>query len=477
MKKRLLLAGKYQRREGSLDEVRTQRTITMSIGTAAYQRAASIAMRAQDRRKTRAQREGSEDVMYARTKYKVALLGSHLPRHCGIATFTSDLHDALQAECSEIEPFVIAVNDTGRRYVYHDQVRLEIFEGEIASYRRAADFLNANSVDVLCLQHEYGIYGGKSGAHVLALLRELRMPIVTTLHTILAEPTASQRFVMDELTQLSERMVVMSQHGAALLRRVHQVPESKIDLIPHGIDSVPLGDGSKDSLGLEGQSVILTFGLLSPDKGIEYMIDALPAILARFPNTVYIVLGATHPHVKEFDGETYRLMLENRAKRLGVESQVRFHNQFVSRGELREFLSAADIYVTPYLKPEQITSGTLAYALGSGKAVISTPYWYAEELLADGRGLLVPWRDSVAIAKHVIELLANESDRHAMQRRAAAYMKEMAWPTVARQYVQSFEQAAQGHKVPLSNPFHEWTIGSQPAELAELRSVSSSFDE
>jgi len=346
--------------------------------------------------------------MHVRSNYKVALLGSHLPRQCGIATFTSDLNDALQAECTGVEPFVVAVNDVGRQYVYRDQVRFEISETEIASYRRAADFLNVNSVDVLCLQHEYGIYGGKSGAHVLALLRNLRMPIVTTLHTILAEPTASQRCVMDELTQLSERLVVMSQHGAALLGRVHHVPDSKIDLIPHGIDSVPVDGGSKDSLGVEGQSVILTFGLLSPDKGIEYMIDALPAILARFPKTVYIVVGATHPHVKEFGGETYRLMLESRAKQLGVESQVKFHNRFVSRVELREFLSAADIYVTPYLKPEQITSGTLAYALGSGKAVISTPYWYAEELLAGGRGILVPWRDSNAIAKNVIELLAND---------------------------------------------------------------------
>jgi glycosyltransferase involved in cell wall biosynthesis len=390
-----------------------------------------------------------------------------MPRQCGIATFTSDLSDALHAKSPESDSFVVAVNDVGRRYAYRDQVRFEISEGEVASYRRAADFLNVNAVDVLCLQHEYGIYGGKAGAHILALLRELRMPIVTTLHTILAEPSVSQRIVMEELAQLSARLVVMSQHGAALLQKVHQIPDSKIDLIPHGIDEVPTDGGSKDLLGVEGQSVILTFGLLSPDKGIEYVIDALPAILARFPKTVYIVLGATHPHVKEHHGETYRLMLENRAKRLGVESHVRFHNRFVSRVELREFLSAADIYVTPYLKPEQITSGTLAYALGSGKAVISTPYWYAEELLAEGRGILVPWRNSDSISQNVIELLGNDTARRAMQKRAASYGVEMAWPSVARRYSQSFEQAVVGYGERHRN--NGVTPASLPVELPELK--------
>jgi len=384
--------------------------------------------------------------MHAKSKYKVALLGSHLPRQCGIATFTSDLNDALHAECSGIESFVVAVNDVGRRYIYCDRVRCQISEGEIESYRHAAEFINSSSVDVLCLQHEYGVYGGEAGSHVLALLRDLRMPIVTTLHTILATPNVSQRIVMNELIQLSERLVVMSQTGASLLSRVYQVPKSKIDLIPHGIHDVPANPNSKSSLGLQGQSVILTFGLLSPDKGIEYLIEALPAILARFPKTIYIVLGATHPHVKQVDGEAYRRNLESRAKQLGVASRVRFHDQFVSRNELREYLSAADIYVTPYLKPEQITSGTLAYALGAGKAVISTPYWYAEELLAGGRGILVPWRDSEAISANVIWLLANESERSAMQARATSYTKDMAWPKVAQQYRLCYEQAVSGYR-------------------------------
>ena len=372
---------------------------------------------------------------------RVAVLGNHLPRQCGIATFTTDLSDALTAEFPKLDCFVVAMNDAGKRYAYPARVRVEVAESDIASYQRAADFLNVNMVDVVCVQHEYGIFGGKAGSHVLALLRKLRMPIVTTLHTILGEPDPMQRRAMDELTQLSERLVVMSMHGAALLRDIHGVPEHKIDVIPHGIPSVPSGGRGKKQLGIEGKSVILTFGLLSPDKGIEYVIDALPTIVGRYPETIYMVLGATHPHVKERHGETYRLMLKDRAQRLGVDSSMVFDNHFVSRDELTEFLSAADIYVTPYLKPEQITSGTLAYAVGAGKAVISTPYLYARELLAEGRGILVPWRDPQAIAREVIDLLSNDTKRLALGERAAAHGLRMVWPAVARRYVKSFERS------------------------------------
>src|ERR1019366_6102507 len=375
------------------------------------------------------------------TLQKIALLGNHVPRQCGIATFTADLSDALAGERRDIDCFVVAMNDAGRHHDYPDRVRFEIAEADMASYRRAADFLNVNTVDVVCVQHEYGIFGGKAGSHVLGLLRELRMPIVTTLHTILAEPNSHQRAVMDELTGLSERVVVMSEHGAALLESVHGVPKSKLAVIPHGIPSLPLASQSKDRLGVEGKSVILTFGLLSPDKGIEYVIDALPEIRERHPETVYIVLGATHPHVKERHGETYRLMLENRAQRLGVDSSMIFHNRFVGQDELVEFLSAADIYVTPYLNTEQITSGTLAFAVGSGKACISTPYRYAREGLADGRGVLVPARDPGAIAREAIDLLSDDGKRSLMCEKAAAYGRDMAWPAVARSYLRVFEEA------------------------------------
>jgi glycosyltransferase involved in cell wall biosynthesis len=233
----------------------------------------------------------------------------------------------------------------------------------------------------------------------------------------------------------------MSEQGAELLRQVHHIRNSKIDLIPHGIPLVPPTGGSKHRLGVEGQTVILTFGLLSPDKGIEHVIDALPEICAHYPATVYIVLGATHPHVVERHGETYRLMLEHRAQRLGVDGNMIFHDRFVSQEELVEFLSAADIYVTPYLQPAQIASGTLAYALGAGKAVISTPYLYARELLADGRGVLVPWRDPSAIAREVIDLLGDENRRRNLCERAAVYGRSMLWPAVARRYVASFARA------------------------------------
>jgi glycosyltransferase involved in cell wall biosynthesis len=398
---------------------------------------------------------------------KIAMLGNHLPRQCGIATFTSDLSGAIAAAHPEIECFVLAMNDPGRRHAYPPRVRFEIAESEMASYRRAADFLNVNAVDVVCVQHEYGIFGGKAGRHVLQLLRELRMPVVTTLHTILAEPDPLQRGVMDELTSLSERLVVMSASGATLLREVHGVSADKIDLIPHGIPLLPAASRSKDRLGVEGRPVILTLGLLSADKGIEYVIDALPEVLAQFPDALYVVLGATHPHVKAQHGESYRIMLENRARSLGVDSNIIFHNRFVSDEELAEFLAAADIYVTPYLKPQQITSGTLAYAVGSGKAVISTPYWYASELLADGRGILVPWRDPQAIATEVVGLLGDEAKRRALSERAAACGKDMLWPAVARTYVRSFEVACDRHAERQRMVFQAKTLGKRPAELPE----------
>jgi glycosyltransferase involved in cell wall biosynthesis len=399
---------------------------------------------------------------------RIAMLGNHMPRQCGIATFTTDLTDAVGREFPGIDSFVLAMNDPGRRYTYPARVRFEIAESDLACYRRAADFLNVNTVDVVCVQHEYGIFGGKSGSYLLRLLRELRMPIVTTLHTIVREPTPLQRQVMDELTRLSERIVVMSEYGAALLREVHGVDAAKIDLIPHGIPGAPHAEHSKDRLGVQGRKVILTFGLLSPDKGIENVIEALPAIVRRHPDTLYVVLGATHPRVKEQRGETYRLSLEARALRLGVDSSLIFHDRFVSAGELAEFMSAADIYVTPYLNAEQIASGTLAYAVGSGKAVVSTPYHYARELLADGRGVLVPARDPAAIAEAVVDLLSDDAKRSAMEARAAEYGRAMAWPAVARRYVETFERARQEHSSRLRTVFQAKTVDKRPAVLPDV---------
>lgn len=395
------------------------------------------------------------------------MVGNHTPRQCGIATFTTDLSDALVALSSDNECLVLAMNDGEQRHLYPDKVRFELAEADLGAYRRAADFLNVNAVDVVSVQHEYGIFGGPVGSHIVAFLRELRMPIVTTLHTILAAPTPQQRTVMDAIAQLSERLVVMSQRGAELLGQVHDVPSHKIDLIPHGVPALPRAQSSKRHIGVEGKRVLLTFGLLSPDKGIEHVIDALPAILARFPEALYIVLGATHPHFKARHGETYRLMLESRARQLRVDASVIFHDRFVSQAELNQFLAAADLYVTPYLKAEQITSGTLAYAVGSGKAVISTPYWYAEELLADGRGVLVPWRDPSAIARAAIDLFGDDARRDEICRRAAAYGRGMSWPRVAQDYLDSFDRARATHADRSRNVFQARTLASRPVELPE----------
>jgi glycosyltransferase involved in cell wall biosynthesis len=399
---------------------------------------------------------------------RLAILGNHLPRQCGIATFTTHLADALTRALPHVDTFVLAMNDAARRHAYPSRVRFEIAEGDLASYRRAADYLNVNDVDVLSVQHEYGIFGGKAGAHVLALLRDLRMPIVTTLHTVLSAPGPAQRAVMQDLARLSDRLIVMSEAGADLLTRVHGIAADKIDRVPHGIPHVPVDPASKQRLGVEGKNVILTFGLLSRDKGVEYVIDALPAILAVYPETVYVVLGATHPHVIEHEGEAYRLMLEARAQQLGVEEHLIFHNRFVAQDELTEFLSATDIYITPYLQAEQITSGTLAYTVGAGKAVISTPYIYAREVLADGRGMLVPYRDAPALADRVLALLSDPDRRIEMCSRAAAYAVGMTWPAVAGLYVDSFERADAECGRRRRTSFRARTLASRPAGLPEI---------
>lgn len=402
---------------------------------------------------------------------RIAFIGNYLPRQCGIATFTTDLCEAVAAEYSGTTCIALPVNDLEAGYAYPPRVRFELTEKDLESYRRAADFLNINNVDLVCLQHEYGIFGGRAGSHILALLRELRMPIVTTLHTILRDPDPDQRRVLEEVAALSDRLVVMSERGAEFLQEVYGVSPGKIDQIPHGIPDVPFVDPSfhKDLFGVEGKIVLLSFGLLSANKGIENVIAALPAILAKHPNVVYIILGATHPHVKRHDGETYRLSLQWLAQEKGVEGQVIFYNRFVSLEELVEFIGAADIYITPYLDAAQITSGTLAHTLGAGKAVISTPYWYAEEMLAEERGTLVPFRDPAALAEQVIDLLDNESKRHAMRKRAYLFGRAMVWPQVARRYMDSFERtrAERRHFIPPG--FTAKALDKRPGELPPLK--------
>ena len=373
----------------------------------------------------------------------VAVIGNYSPRQCGIATFTTDLCEALAGVAPEARIDALAMNDRPAGYAYPPRVRFELPQNDALAYRRAADFLNLQNPDVVCVQHEYGIFGGAAGSHLLALLEQLRMPVVTTLHTILNEPDAQQRLVLIELARRSERLVVMSERGAGFLHDIYGVPAEKIDLIPHGIPDVPFVDPNfyKDELGAAGNTVILTFGLLSANKGVENVIAAMPAILAQHPNVVYVVLGATHPHVRQHEGERYRARLQDLARSLGVAEHVRFYDQFVELDELVRFIGAADIYVTPYLNPAQITSGTLAYTVGAGKAVISTPYWYAEEMLAGGRGAIVPFRDAPAVADAVTGMLENEAERHAMRKRAYALGREMTWPVVGQRYMESFSRA------------------------------------
>lgn len=402
---------------------------------------------------------------------RIAFLGDYLPRICGIATFTHDLAESIAYAAPGSDCFVGAVNDRVQGYDYPARVRFELQEKELDSYRRAADFLNFNNADVLCVQHEFGIYGGPAGSHLLALLKEVRMPVVTTLHTILREPDAAQRKVMEELAARSDRLVVMAHRGAEILREIYDVPDAKIDIIPHGIPDLPFIESSyyKEQFGVEGRQVLLTFGLIGPSKGIEYVIEALPEIVRQHPNVVYLVLGATHPHLMAREGEQYRLSLERLAEERGVQEHVIFYNRFVSLDDLKEFIGATDIYLTPYLNEAQITSGTLAYVFGAGKAVVSTPYWHAQELLSDGRGVLVPFRDAKAITDGVCALLDDAPRMEKIRQDAHGMGREMIWPAVAQRYLESFQRASADRKITPRAAFAEWTLDSRPRALPPQR--------
>jgi glycosyltransferase involved in cell wall biosynthesis len=378
---------------------------------------------------------------------RIAFIGNSLPRRCGIATFTTDLQQAISASRSGLETFIVAMTDHGRDYDYPSSVALQIKADNIEDYARAADFLNAGRFDTVCLQHEFGIFGGESGAHILTLLSRLTMPVVTTLHTVLAKPTTVQRAVLNGIVEASSKIVVMADKARELLRSVYHVPDDKIEIIAHGIPDVAFvgPDAAKATLGFGGKAVILTFGLLSPNKGIEVMIDAMPSILKRRADAVYVVLGATHPNLVRDQGETYRESLMARVRELGVEHHVVFLDQFVDQATLLEFISMCDVYVTPYLNEAQMTSGTLAYSFGLGKPVVSTPYWHACELLADGRGVLVPFGDAAAIGSEIGELLADDVRRQAMCKRAYAVSRTMTWERSAERYMSVFENARQGH--------------------------------
>jgi len=372
----------------------------------------------------------------------VAVIGNYLPRLCGIATFTTDLVEALSAEAPDINCWAVAMNDKPEGYAYPGKVRFVVNQNKLADYSVASEFLNIGQTDIVCVQHEYGIFGGPAGSHLLKLLGELRMPIVTTLHTVLRDPTPEYREVMHKLSDLSDKLIVMSQKAFDFLKDIYAVPKEKIAFIHHGIPDMPFIDPNfyKDKFGVEGKKVILTFGLLSPNKGVENVLQALPSVLKEHPDVTYILLGATHPNIMKERGEEYRISLQQMVRKLNISDHVTFHNRFVELKELCEFLGAADIYVTPYLEECQITSGTLAYAMGTGKAVISTPYWYATEMLAEGRGIIVPFKSPDAIAEHITDLLDNDMKLQTMRKKAYTFCREATWKEVSRRYLEVFSE-------------------------------------
>lgn len=377
---------------------------------------------------------------------QIALLGTYPPRRCGIATFTKDLGDALEAvRPGACEVGVLALDDTDEGYSYPPRVKFHIRDGSVPDYLRAADFLNIYQVDLLLVQHEYGIFGGRCGAHLLHLLDNVRVPVITTLHTILTEPSPHQRAILLDLARYSETVVAMSHRGKRILHEIYGLSEEQVVVIPHGIPDVAFVDPVfyKDTLGVEGRKVILSFGLMHPGKGFEVVIKALPEVIKQHPDVIYVILGATHPHVLRATGDAYRNSLHQLVNRLGLDAHVRFDNKYVDDEELIRYILAADIFITPYTSPAQITSGTLSYAVGAGKAVISTPYWHAEELLADGRGRLVPFNDARAMAREIMYLLENEQEYNAMRKRAYQYGRRMIWCEVGRRYHELFDRVLQ----------------------------------
>ena len=382
-------------------------------------------------------------------RISVAFLGSYVPRRCGIATFGHDLAVAL-TEHVDSRPLgvservqYIAMNDRDGTYDYGPEVVAQIGQHRKEDYRNAAELLNTSKIDVVSLQHEYGLFGGDCGEYLFDLLDRLRKPLVATLHTVLTAPSERQRDVLRRICGRSDTVVVMAERARALLDEVYGVPGDRVKLIPHGVPDVPLGDTEpfKERFGLSGRPTILTFGLLSPNKGVELMLEALAKVVPDCREVAYVVLGVTHPGVVRESGESYRMSLESLALKLGIHKNVTFHKRYVSLADLCEYLQAADLYVTPYRDKEQITSGTLAYALASGKAIISTPYWYAQELLADGRGRLIDFDDVDGLADNLRDLLHNRDVRQAIRCAAYDFGRRMTWPRVGRQYARVFGDA------------------------------------
>jgi glycosyltransferase involved in cell wall biosynthesis len=402
---------------------------------------------------------------------RVAFIGNYLPRRCGIATFTHDLHRAVSTARPDLETCVVAMSDADRTYDYPSAVRFEIHDETIGDYVKAAEFLNGAGFDVVSLQHEYGIFGGEAGGDILELLSRLEMPIVTTLHTVLVKPTRTQRDVMRQIIDRSTKIIVMAEKGREFLLSVHDVAPGKVEVIPHGIPDFPFLEPhhAKAKFDFTERMIILTFGLLSPNKGIESMLDAMPEIIKSCPKAHYVILGATHPNLVRQQGEAYRESLTARVQSLGIENHVVFFNQFVDQATLLDFISMCDVYTTPYLNEAQMTSGTLAYSFGLGKAVVSTPYWHARELLSDGCGILVPFGDAKALSVEVSGLLTNDVRRHSMRKRAYAASRSMTWVQTAKRYLTAFETESENARPGILLPTDAIVSGRNGHVIPDIR--------
>jgi glycosyltransferase involved in cell wall biosynthesis len=378
----------------------------------------------------------------------IALIGTHLPRQCGIATFTSHLYESIRQEAPDLDCWVVAMNDRPDGYNYPPQVRLEAYQDKLSDYHLVADQINRNQTDLVCVQHEYGIFGGTRGEFIIELLKNLKVPVVTTLHTILKNPSDQERQIIKQLARHSDQLIVMSKRSQAYLHDIYAIESEKITLIPHGIPNALHRDGEfyKAQLGLKNKKVLLTFGLMSPGKGIETVISALPSIVKEHPEVIYMVVGATHPHIKEQQGEAYRTKLHLLVKKLGVTDHVIFHDQFVSDDVLQKYIGAADISITPYLNEEQAISGPLSYSLGMGKAVVSTPFWHARELLLEGRGRFFPFGDAAQLAQQVTDLLDDSSALKNLQNKAFQFGRQMTWQQVGKRYLKAFESASRNRQ-------------------------------
>ncbi len=399
---------------------------------------------------------------------KVLFIGTYVPKECGIATFTSDLLNSVYGEYHDVHCKVIALNNPSETYNYPEEVVFQIERNKIEDYYRAADYINQSDVDIVCLQHEFGLFGGDAGDYIFALLSGISKPVITTMHTVIREPESEYRASTEKLIKYSEKVVVMSQTAVDMLKDVYKAPEDKIEIIFHGLPDYPFNncDKYKKMLNLKGSPLVLTFGLLSQNKGIESLLDALPDVVNKYPDLVYLILGATHPMVKKIYGEAYRQHLKNKVSELGLENNVIFHDKFVEKEELCNYILASDIYASPYLSREQIVSGALTYAIGMGKAIVSTPYWYAQEMLSDKRGLLVDFGDTDGFRRSLLYLIENPEECNIMRKKAYDFGRKMTWENVGREYNAVFSKALRNCNI---HPKIQNKLIFLPNQLSEVK--------